>query len=393
MSKLANYALLAIVALIFSACAPTQPQYVDSGEFVSFGLDNHDIDAMLKKLTNSLLNDAKIKQLNEAKVLAIGAIDDESDTLIDTELIADELVRHLNDSRIFIVVNAGRDKKVAQMIQDSRKLRDNKEYNQYTTIEQGELVAPHYALTGKITQKNRAIKGDEIVEYIFTLTLTELLRGATQWIGNAKVSKKLPKDEVAKFGVNSGGFDNSNKKLQIDYNQRFEKKYQELVQIANQNYELRMAVQKCTNDKNKVECKRVVDLFDNICNLNFGQTNIQKAGACRKLARSYLTGDDIEMRTKIDKNKARKYADRVCELDGTFCANMSLAFYHNNYTDKIVAQIYSELACELGELAGCALAFWGYAGYGKIESIKKDIKKARYYKAKVCEAGYKDYCR
>ena len=113
---------------------------------------------MLKKLANSLLNDTKIKRLSEAKVLAIGAIDDESDILIDTELIADELVRHLNNSGKFIVVNAGRDKKIEQIIKDSRKLRQNAEYNQYTTIEQGNLSAPEYAITGKITQRTKAMK-------------------------------------------------------------------------------------------------------------------------------------------------------------------------------------------------------------------------------------------
>lgn len=386
MKNLANYAILCFIALIFTACTPTQPQYVDSGEFVSFGLDSHDIDSMLKKLTNSLLNDTKIKRLNKAKVLAIGAIDDESDILIDTELIADELVRHLNNSGKFIVVNAGRDKKVAQMIQDSRKLRDNKEYNQYTTIEQGELVAPHYALTGKITQKNRVIKGDEIVEYIFTLTLTELSRGATQWIGNAKVSKKLPKDEIGEFGTTSG-FDNSQSKLEKDFLQRSDQKRQEGVQIFHQDYEFQMSLTKCKDDKNKAECKKVVDFVDFIC--RNGQTNIQKAGACATLAESYLTGNK-EWQIKIDKDKAKWYASRTCILDGTLCASLAGNFYA---TDKIVALIYIEKACELGEPYGCAGAFWVYAGYNKLEGVKKDIKKARYYKAKVCEAGYKDYCR
>ena len=238
---------------------------MDSSEFVSFGLDNHDISNAIQKISDSLLNNAKVKRLKESKVLAIGAIDDESDMLIDTELIASELVRHLNDSNRFVVVNAGRDKKIAQMIQDSRKLRDNKEYNQYTTIEQGELIAPHYALTGKITQKNRTIKSDEIVEYAFIFTLTDLSRGATLWIGNAKVSKKLPKDEVGKFGGKNSGFDNSEEKLKADYNQRIDKKAQKAAQIFRQNYEYQMALRKCSDDKNKAECKKVVDFTSHIC--------------------------------------------------------------------------------------------------------------------------------
>lgn len=197
----AKYILIFIFALNFIACSTNQPQYVDSRDFVSFGLDNHDIGDIIKKQVDSLLKQKIIKNQSEAQILTIGAIDNESGESIDTEIIASELTRYLSNSEKFVVVNAGRDKKIEQILRDSRKMRENAEYNQYTTIEQGNLIAPSYALTGKITKKNRKILDDEINEYVFSFTLTDLKLGAVRWVGNEQIAKKLPKREVKNFSV------------------------------------------------------------------------------------------------------------------------------------------------------------------------------------------------
>lgn len=174
---------------------------MDSRDFVSFGLDNHDIGDIIKKQVDSLLKQKIIKNQSEAQILTIGAIDNESGESIDTEIIASELTRYLSNSEKFVVVNAGRDKKIEQILRDSRKMRENAEYNQYTTIEQGNLIAPSYALTGKITKRNRKILDDEINEYVFSFTLTDLKLGAVRWVGNEQIAKKLPKREVKNFSV------------------------------------------------------------------------------------------------------------------------------------------------------------------------------------------------
>ena len=181
------------LSLFFVACGTNQPQYVDSRDFVSFGLDNHDIGDMLQKQVDSLLNHPTIKKQNKSKVLTIGAIENKTNDNIDIEIIANELTRHLSNSGKFVIVNAGRDKKIEQIIKDSRKLRQNTEYNQYTTIEEGNLSAPEYAITGKITQRTKTIGDDEINEYVFSFTLTDLQLGAVRWADTKQISKKLPK--------------------------------------------------------------------------------------------------------------------------------------------------------------------------------------------------------
>lgn len=374
-----RFTLSAIIALIFSACGDVQPQYVDdSQKIVSFGLDNHDIGDSIQKIANALLNSPRVKRLKEEKVLTIGAIDDETEEFIDTEIIANELTRYLSNSGKFVVVNAGRDKKIEQILKDSRQMRNNKEYNQYTTIEEGNLIAPHYALTGKITQRNKTIKSDEIVEYIFSFTLTDLSLGATRWAGSTKVSKILPKDKVGKFGEKTD-FDNSETKIKSDWQQRFEKKRQEQVAIMSQNTKAVKANEQCLKNKNKEACKEYVEIQSAYCHRG-------TALPCALLAELYLNGSEKYWDIKIDKEKAQYYANKTCNLDATFCANVALSFKDK---DTPLALGYAERACEMGEAMGCGLAFeWYKDGYNGIAKNPK----ARYYKNKTCNMGYKDYC-
>ena len=173
---------------------------MDSRDYVSFELDSHDIDDMTEKLIKSLLNSPTIKKQKTKKVLAIGRIENNTKQNIDIEMIVSEITNLLNESGKFEIVNAGQNAKIEQLIRDSRKMREDKEYNPYETIEEGELIPPHYGLTGKISQKNKTIGDDEIVEYVFSLTLTSLKSGKILWARKTKpISKKLPKEEVENF--------------------------------------------------------------------------------------------------------------------------------------------------------------------------------------------------
>ncbi|MGX2981930.1 hypothetical protein [Helicobacter sp. 23-1045] len=70
-----NLAQILIFAFIFCACSSNQPQYVDSRDYVSFELDNHDIGDMIEKLIEKLLDNPTIRKQSELKILAIGEIE------------------------------------------------------------------------------------------------------------------------------------------------------------------------------------------------------------------------------------------------------------------------------------------------------------------------------
>lgn len=163
----------------------------------------------MAKQIDSLLKQRIIRNQNEPKVLVIGAITDETNENIDIEILTNELTKHLSNSGKFDIVNAGQNAKIEQIIRNTRKFRNDREYNQYTTIEEGNLISTHYALTGKITQRNKTIGDDEIVEYTFALTFTDLKLGAVRWVSIERISKKLPKEEVAEsssYNYNSSSY-------------------------------------------------------------------------------------------------------------------------------------------------------------------------------------------
>lgn len=197
--KLQIAILAPFFVLCLIACSSNQPQYVDSRDYTSFGLDNHDIGDMIEKQVDSLLSQRIIKSQNEPKILVIGVIDNETSQSIDMEIIVVNKIRkHLINSGKFVIVNAGSNANIEKIIRNSRKFRDDAEYNQYTTIEQGNLISPHYALTGKITEINKTIGDDEIVEYVFALTLTNLKSGVMVWSENKRISKNYPKSKYRK---------------------------------------------------------------------------------------------------------------------------------------------------------------------------------------------------
>lgn len=161
---------------------------------------------MIEKQVDSLLSHRIIKNQNEPKNLKIGVIDNETSQSIDMEIVVNKIRKHLSNSGKFVIVNAGSNANIEKSIRNSRKFRDDAEYNQYTTIEQGNLISPHYELTGKITEINKTIGDDEIVEYVFALTLTNLKSGVMEWSENKRISKKLPKSEVAQSYSNNRSY-------------------------------------------------------------------------------------------------------------------------------------------------------------------------------------------
>lgn len=187
--------LYIVMAVYVSACSQ-QPQYIsDSRQYTSFGIDSHDIDDMIDKTAKNLLESNFVKNLKEQKAIMITDIINQTDDEIDTEIIRNELLLRLVDNEKFIIINAINDAHYNKTLQATRNLRENEEYNQYTTIEKGNLISPHYYLTGKITQHKKIINDKEIKEYLFVFTLTDLKIGAMRWINTERLSKIAPKSK------------------------------------------------------------------------------------------------------------------------------------------------------------------------------------------------------
>ena len=122
-------------------------QYVkDSSNFSSFELDYHDVESVIDKNVKSFIKSNFIKKHDTDKkaVIAISNIDNLSDEKIDTEFIGRKLIRKLSAYEQIVLTNAlaGSGTKADKMIEDSRKLTENENFNQYTTKEKGRILAP-----------------------------------------------------------------------------------------------------------------------------------------------------------------------------------------------------------------------------------------------------------
>lgn len=124
--------------------------------------------------------------LKKTKVIAISDIANYTGESIDIQSLIAKLKYHLasNSKLVFSSAVGGSGAHIDTMITKSRKLRQNEEFNPYTTKEKGELLAPDYSLTGKITKNGAG--------YEFLLVLNDLSKGVEVWSNIAKF-QSIPK--------------------------------------------------------------------------------------------------------------------------------------------------------------------------------------------------------
>ena len=163
------------------------------------GLDYHDIQDAAQKSIDSLISSKYAKKIDadKPKVLVISAVINDTMQHIDTEQLTRKITREMRNSGKFVLSLAMGESSDA-MIHTARKARNNDEYNQYTTIEKGELIAPDLSLSGKIIQKNTKISsGKQRIDYYFLLTLSDIKSGLVLWDDEVNIIKVGSNKNVA----------------------------------------------------------------------------------------------------------------------------------------------------------------------------------------------------
>ena len=187
------YALLLPLSFIIHGCAPSASNVEMDAKFVTMGLDYDNLKNIMNAMVESLMQDPYVQNLktSEPKILAISDIINDTTQKIDVELLARELARAMRKSGKFRLTMAisRSGGSTDNMIKDARALRDDKEYNQYTTTEAGSLSAPSLSLSGKISQSIHRINKRKKVDYFVILTLTDIKSGEVIWDDQREVSK------------------------------------------------------------------------------------------------------------------------------------------------------------------------------------------------------------
>lgn len=188
--------------------ARKSPQYItDSKDFSTIGIDRHDIEAVVEKTTRKLLESSFVRELQGQKLLAIADLRNLTEEDIDVEFLSRKITRTLRKSKKFTLTNAiaGSGSSTDNLLTDSRKLTKDKRFNQYTTQEDGTLLAPDLSLSGKIIQRTKSV-GDRVrVDYDFLFVLTDLKSGRVVWDDEENIAKAIDKSQVARFSKLGAG--------------------------------------------------------------------------------------------------------------------------------------------------------------------------------------------
>lgn len=195
MKKFLFFSCVAVI-FIFTGCAK-QPQYIgdSSGSSiapVTMGIDRGDFEKAAMDATQSLLSSGALNRPGGGRyIVAIDQIINDTTQRIDTDLLIKKIrIAMLNSGKAVVTSAVKVGGPESTLSHSVRELRDNDEINQKTVAKKGTIMAPDMGLSGKIIQRNaKTYKGDQLVEYYFQLTLTELASGLAFWEDEIVVGK------------------------------------------------------------------------------------------------------------------------------------------------------------------------------------------------------------
>ena len=197
-----NLLLLAsgLSLMLLTGCG-TATKYVgnESGTAapITMGIDRQDFEKAASDMTESLLRSGALNKAGGGRyVVMISDIINDTTQRIDTKMLTKKIrIAMLNSRKAIITTAVGtqRDDKA----QEIRNLRGNQEFRQASIAKKNSLEAPTMSLSGDILQ--RAVKtndGDQLVEYYFQMTLTEIESGLAYWEEETIVGKIGSNDSV-----------------------------------------------------------------------------------------------------------------------------------------------------------------------------------------------------
>lgn len=191
---------IVVASLLLSGCAD-KTQRIDMNNDQAgqvMGLDYRDFNEAAGKAVQSLLKSGTLdKKDNDRVIIAISDIKNDTMQHIDTDQLIKKIrVDLLRSGRAVITTAIGSE--VDSMNKKVRKLNDNEDFNQRTTTEKGQMIAPEMSLSGKIIQRNITMDdGKQQVEYYFQLSLTELSTGLAWWEDEVIIGKRGSGKSVA----------------------------------------------------------------------------------------------------------------------------------------------------------------------------------------------------
>jgi len=188
-------ASLVVGLLVFTGCA-TKPHLVgvESTEDMptTMSIDRRDFEKAANEAIKDLLASGVLGKIDGNRyVIAMGRILNDTTQRIDTDMLMKQIrIALLKSGKAVITTAVAAGGPEDEMTKEVRRLRADDEFKQSTIAKKGTIFAPDMSLAGKIMQRTvKAGSRDQLVEYYFHLTLTDLENGLAIWEGESIVGK------------------------------------------------------------------------------------------------------------------------------------------------------------------------------------------------------------
>jgi len=191
--------------ILVSGCQSTT-KYVDSGNesIAVLGLSQRDFDQAANQALNDIIASPLLVHPEADKggryILSIYNIINDTSQRIDTDQLVKKIRVGLLQSGKFLTTTAvnftgsGPEDTSSTKV---RELNDSALINKNTVKKNGTVISPDFSLSGKIIQRtNRVNRSEQLVEYYFQLTLTQLETGLAYWEGEYPIAKTGSNDSV-----------------------------------------------------------------------------------------------------------------------------------------------------------------------------------------------------
>jgi len=191
---------LFITTILFTACSQ-KPEYLPenspNSSIVTMGIDRQDFEKAASDMVASLLESGALNKSAGGKyVVMMSDIVNDTTQRIDVKFLTKKMrIAILNSGKAIMTSAVGTQRD--DLAQDSRTLRDNDEFKKSTVIKKNTLYAPELSLSGNILQRTaKANKDDQIVEYYFQLSMTDIKTGLVTWEDEVVIGKIGSNDTV-----------------------------------------------------------------------------------------------------------------------------------------------------------------------------------------------------
>lgn len=186
-----------LVCLTLNACATRTKLLTDEndGEYVSAQLSDSDFEKAARRMLEDVLANelAHGKRDGSRYLMKVDNIKNDTQQLINTADLTDTIRKELRRSKKVMLTNMGENTAIAS----SRDLANSELVNKSTVMKKGTVYAPELSLFGRISQRDLDIDSRyKKIEYVFSLSITDLKTGAEFWSDKEVIKKIADKDTL-----------------------------------------------------------------------------------------------------------------------------------------------------------------------------------------------------